>query len=277
MALTEDQIDGLIQAVRKTAKTEILPHFRNLDVAAVDTKSAVDDLVTIADRASEVAIAAAARRILPGTAIVGEEAVAEDPSLLKQIGAADRCVIIDPIDGTWNFAKGVATFGVILAVVEDGQTVFGLLYDPICDDWIMATKDGGAWFCRPGVTPRRLQLTGQPERLEDAFGFIALYLYSQEWRPQIAAQLPGFLRTYSLRCSCHEYRVMAEGHAAFNLNGMMNPWDHAAGVLIMQEAGGTIQLIDGTPYSPTMTEGRLLAAATPKLWDLMAERFSFLI
>lgn len=271
--ITRAQENALVAAVRSVSADIIKPRFRNLDAGAIDTKAGPDDLVTEADKAAEIALTAAARDILPGCAVVGEEAVSADRTILGQIASAQTCVIIDPIDGTWNYAKGVGIYGVILAVVQNGETVFGLLYDPNHDDWVLARKGGGAWFCRDGHE-RRLHVGDAPKTLEEAFGFVQMYLYPPADRDGIAAALPPFRRTYILRCSCHEYRMLAEGTADFGLNGMLNPWDHAAGVLALQEAGGVAKLVDGTPYAPTMTEGRLLTAKSPALWDLLAAQFA---
>ncbi len=146
MSLSKAQADAIISVVRAVARAEILPLFRGLEGTKIEAKSAADDLVTVADKAAERALSDAFREILPDARVIGEEAVAEDASLLDQIGQPGQTVIIDPIDGTWNYANDVASFGVIIAVVEDRRTVFGLLYDPSHDDWIMAHEGQGAWF-----------------------------------------------------------------------------------------------------------------------------------
>lgn len=274
MKLTATQSDALIQIVREVAAKEIKPLFRNLELSDVDSKSAPDDLVTVADRAAEVAISAAVRDLLPDASIVGEEAVAADKSVLDRVGDG-QVVVIDPIDGTWNFAHGIATYGVILSVIEDGEIVFGLLYDPSYDDWIVATKGQGAWFCDARGSRRRLSLRPTPE-IADCFGYVGMYLFSKPQQAQIAAQLPNFRRTLSLRCACHEYRVLAGGASQFGLTGMLNVWDHAAGVLILEEAGGVARLLDGRAYHPTMREGNLLLAASEPLWQELADMFAFL-
>lgn len=267
----------MIEAVRAVGRDEIMPLFRNLDAAQVDSKSAADDLVTVADRASELALAEAAQRIFPGCAVVGEEAVSSDASILDRVGSADQVVILDPIDGTWNYAHGVSNFGVIVAVVEGGETVFGLLYDPSHDDWIMARRGEGCWYARPGQPPKRLYTGGTPDELSDVFGLVGMYLFAKDHQAQIAQTLPRFRRTMTLRCSLHEYRLLSQGHAQFCLNGMLNPWDHAAGALCLEEAGGVARLIDGTPYAPTMTHGILLTAGSEQLWDQLAELYGFLL
>lgn len=268
------EAEALIGAVRRVAAAEIVPRFRALERGEVDRKTSADDLVTVADTAAEAALAREIAGILPGARIVGEEAVAGDPGLLDGIGEPGRTVILDPIDGTWNFANGIATYGVILAVVEDGATVFGLIYDPGFDDWVMAHRGGGAWFGRPGAAPERLTASGRTGPLDETFGFVGLYLYGRADQARIAATLPRFRRTMTLRASAHEYRMLVQGRADFALNGMLNPWDHAAGVLALQEAGGVARLLDGRDYAPTLREGFLLTAATETLWSELAGLWS---
>ncbi|MEM9972287.1 MAG: inositol monophosphatase family protein, partial [Pseudomonadota bacterium] len=111
MPLDADAEARLIEAVRQIAREEILPRFRALRPADIATKSRDDDLVTVADRAAEARLTEATQDILPGVVVVGEEAVAEEPSRRDALADAATCLIIDPVDGTWNFAHGLATFG----------------------------------------------------------------------------------------------------------------------------------------------------------------------
>ena len=271
MSFGQAEADALISAVRTVSAEEILPRFRALDGGEIDTKSNADDLVTIADRRSEEGLTAAVRGIMPSARVVGEEAVSADATVLDQVDGPGTTVVIDPIDGTWNYANGIATYGVILSVIEDGEIVFGLLYDPTCDDWIMARAGEGAWFARDGAAPVRLSASGYAADPADSFGFVSLYLYDGADRERLAGTLPGFRRTMSLRCSCHEYRLQVQGRSDFSLSAMLNVWDHAAGVLALREAGGVARLLDGREYRPEMREGRLLTAATEPLWDRLAE------
>ena len=117
MSVSDAEQSALIDAVRTVARAEITPRFRALSDEDVDEKSSAEDLVTIADKRAEVALTAAVKDILPGARVVGEEAVAADKSILDDVAKPGRTVIIDPIDGTWNFANGVAVFGVIATSV----------------------------------------------------------------------------------------------------------------------------------------------------------------
>lgn len=255
-----DLEEALIALVRRVSKAEILPRFRRLPDSDIRSKSAPDDLVTEADERAEAAMTAAIAEMMPDALVIGEEAVSANPSVLCGLADAEHAVIIDPVDGTWNFAKGLATFGVILAVAERGETVFGLLYDPVMDDWIMARRGGGAWYCRDDASPQRLTIGGDAPLVE-AVGFVPLFLFPYETRMRLAGAIPGFRRIWSVRCSCHEYRLMAQGHADFCLSGTLNPWDHAAGALAVAEAGGAVGLLDGRDYQAGLTEGGHLVTA----------------
>ena len=145
MTALEDQLsdveaEAFVALVRRVGRDIVMPRFRNLDAAEIEAKADASDLVTVADREAELALAEGARAILPGCAVVGEEAVSENPDLLDAIGTAEACVVIDPVDDTFNFARGIAVFGIILAVLRHGQTVMGLLYDPVMDDWAIARR-----------------------------------------------------------------------------------------------------------------------------------------
>lgn len=256
MTLAEPERAALIASVRRAARELILPHFRALAPDQIRWKSGIDDLVTAADLAAEAAISADARQILPGALIVGEEATAADPSLPARIADADLAVIIDPIDGTWNFANGLSVFGVILAVTSRGRTVFGMLYDPLNDDWIEATLGHGAWYHRHG----RHRLMQPAETPADPAGLISPWLFPEPRRKAVFEALPRFRRVDNLRCSCHEYRLLAQGGTDFMLSALAKPWDHAAGVLIAQETGALARMLDGGDYLPGTSDGPILVA-----------------
>jgi fructose-1,6-bisphosphatase/inositol monophosphatase family enzyme len=268
---------GLVALVRRAARDEILPRFRRLPVADVRAKTAPDDLVTEADLAAEFLIAAGVARLMPGAETVGEEAVTSDPAVLDRIATAERAVIVDPVDGTWNFAHGLATFGTILAVTLRGETVFGLLYDPVMDDWVLARKGGGAWYVRPGEAPRRLRLGPPDPAPGDVTGLVPLFLFPPETRARLAVATAGMRRVWSLRCSCHEYRLMAQGGADFCLTATVNPWDHAAGVLAVTEAGGAAGLLGGGDWAPVARTGQILVARSAGLLADLRTRLAPLV
>lgn len=266
-----------IEIIRSAAASEVLPRFRQLGPGAVRAKSAPDDLVTDADLAAEEAISRALAQNFPEALVLGEEAIAADPGLLDRLPDAELAFVIDPIDGTWNYAAGLATFGVILAVVVRGQTVLGLLYDPVMDDWVIACAGGGAWFDRPGESPpRRLRLTSHQGALASDEGLISPSNFARPVRARLAAQLTRFGRVEGLRCSCHEYRMLVQGVARFGLSGSLNVWDHAAGALAMAEAGGVGCMLEGGGYRPALRQGHLLVADSAALLADLTARFAWL-
>src|SRR5437763_6327840 len=105
--------------MRRAAELAIIPRYRTLQDHHVTEKSE-DDIVTIADRESEVILADGLAALLPEAAIVGEEAAHSDPALVGKLGD-DLCWIIDPLEGTNNFAAGAPTFGIIVALAEAGE------------------------------------------------------------------------------------------------------------------------------------------------------------
>ncbi len=275
MTIDSATASELIDIVRRAARAEILPRFRNLDPETIQTKTSQEDLVTVADQRAEAFIQREVAERFPEATIVGEEATSEDASLLERIAEAEMAVIIDPIDGTWNFARNLTQFGVILAVASRGETVFGLLYDPVMDDWIMAHRGQGAFYVRPDGTQRQLQVSAR-EHLADMTGFTSLRLFPKELQYRLATTFPDFSRMMSIGCACHEYRTLASGFGEFSLIGALMPWDHAAGVLVHQEAGGYSALLDGRPYAPTIHQGRLLLANSRETWERLRERFAFM-
>lgn len=262
--LRQQQIDDLVEAVQAAAAKEIAPRFRALSANEIETKSGALDLVTIADRAAEEAIRRAVGRILPGAAFVGEESVAENPALLDAIGASDTAVIVDPIDGTGNYVAGLAVFGTILAVVENGRTVFGLLFDPVMEDWMFALRDEGAYFRRRDGTCLRIATRGDRD-LAAASGFVALQDYSVPDRRTVLRGFEPVQQIRDIRCSCHEYRLLVSGHADFIRSSALKPWDHAAGLLLLDEAGGWSAIDGETPYAPTIHAGGIIAASCEQM------------
>ena len=250
---------GLISLLREVAAREIRPRFRRLDPANFKSKSRVDDLVTEADLAAEAALTRGIADLMPQARVLGEEAAAADPRLLDELERAGTTVVIDPIDGTWNFAHGIATHGVILSVVVDGVIVFGLLYDPLIDDWVVAARGEGAWYEQPDAGRTRLG-TSPHKPVADLVGMMMLTLYPDAYRDAFMRAAAAFQRVHSLRCACHEYRLLAQGSIDFTVHARPTPWDFGAGVLAVQEAGGAAGFLDGRDYSPLVRDGVLVAA-----------------
>jgi fructose-1,6-bisphosphatase/inositol monophosphatase family enzyme len=273
--LSQSQRTAILNLLRRAARAEILPRFRALAPDQIALKTDPQDLVTEADTAAEAMIARGLARMFPGALIVGEEATASDPDLRDRIDAAETAFAIDPVDGTWNFACGLPTFGVMLAMTRYGRPVFGMLYDPLGDDVIWAADGEDALFQAPRRAPRRLAVS-QGGPLDELTGCIPLYMIPQPERAEVAATLPAFRRVLSLRCSCHEYRTLAQGHLDFVLSAGLTPWDHSAGALIAARAGGHVAMLDGSAFTAGRRDGYLLAAANRETWERVRDALPML-
>lgn len=247
--------------MRETAAAELLPRFRNLAKDEIREKKP-GDIVTVADLASEQRLASGLARILPGVPVVGEEAVEADRSLVELIGRpGESCWIVDPLDGTANFAAGRDRFAMIVCLVHDTRTIGGWILDVPNDR--MAAAELGRGVTLDGVTV----VPGAPAR--PPAGMIG-----DRIRKEFDRQLTGSRRDRlgelsTLRCAGREYIEILAGRYDFNLYRMTKPWDHAAGALMLAEAGGAAIRFSGAPYGPADRMESGIIGATSR--DVLAE------
>lgn len=253
--------DAVADLLRRAAATAILPVFRRLDDAAVEEK-APGEVVTVADREAEAIISDGLVRLLPGSSVVGEEAVAADPTVLHRLGRSGPVWLVDPVDGTANFAAGRRPFAVMVALVRDGVTEASWILDPISDSLAIARAADGAYL--DGV---RVRAPGGARRVSALRGAVMRRLLPPDLRARVDAgiarigeALPGN------HCAGREYPDILRGVQDFVLFWRTLPWDHAPGVLLLEEAGGVARRFDGSPYDPTDDRNGLLVAANPDIW-----------
>ncbi len=248
--------------MRDVSESVILPRYRNLAAHEIIEKAA-DDLVTVADKESEARLSEGLARLLPEAGIVGEEACAADPALLDALGNGLHW-IIDPIDGTGNFAAGQAPFGVMIALVQDGETLAGWIYDPLSRRLCHAAQGQGASI---DGAPIRAVESGQALPVA---GISTLFLNPDE-REEMQNRARGSLSLVDIpRCAAEQYPRIVLGTNDLALFKRTLPWDHAAGALFLNEAGGRVARLDGSPYRVGTDEQGMLAAASPAMWDRAA-------
>ncbi len=266
---------ALAAILRDAARAEALPRFRRLDTSMVKVKTEAIDLVTEADIATENVIKARIAQWMPEALFVGEESVAADPALLPRLATADLAVVVDPIDGTANYAAGLPLFATMASIVSKGETVAAIIYDPMGDDWVMAEKGGGAWLRRPGGDAVRLRVA-EPLPLAQMVGTCSVAFMPAESRGQVLSNFTKVRMVANYRVAGHEYRAFASGHTQFVCFNKLMPWDHLAGVLISQEAGAYAARLDGGPYLPSHVDGGLLVAINRDAWaELRRDVFVF--
>ncbi|WP_309086650.1 inositol monophosphatase [Chelativorans sp.] len=266
MRFDESQIDWLADLLRDTAGKEIMPRFRRLEEGAIRQKTSAADLVTEADVAAERVITEALRARYPDALVVGEEACTDNPSLLSGLGEAPLAFVIDPIDGTFNFASGVPLFGVMLAVVAGGETVAGIIHDPVGGDWLIGAKGAGSHVRRPDGHLTRVRVAS-PVAVSQMTGSISWQFLAEPERSRLARNHAKCLSQVGYRCAAHEYRLVAQGHAHFAVYAKLMPWDHLGGALIHTEAGGHVARFDGNAYKPFHLDGGLMTAPDRESWN----------
>ncbi len=211
--------------------------FKAVDLK-VDTKPDLTP-VSDADRAVEEAIRGTLRRARPRDAVVGEE--------FGMTGYGMRSWIVDPIDGTKNYVRGVPVWATLIALMEHGKVVVGVVSAPALGRRWWAAKESGAWTGRSLSKATRCEVSSVG-RLDDAsFSFSDL----EEWEK--AGRLDPFL---DLTRDCWRTRgygdfwshmMVAEGAADISAEPELSPWDMAALTIIVEEAGGSCTSLDGTP------------------------------
>lgn len=234
----------------ETAQAVILPRFHHLAAADIREKGP-GDYVTVADTEAEALLTRRLTDLLSGSLVVGEEAVAADASVLGRLAEDAPVWIIDPVDGTANFAHGNNKFAVIVALSLKGDTVQGWILDPVSGQIAIGESGAGAF-----IGDRRLSI---PRDVS-----LAQMLGVCRKTDGLKREVKSMYRNGS---AAHDYLDLIRGRAHFAHYRRLKPWDHAAGVLMHREAGGFSALCDGTPYAPTRHEGHLLMAPCRDNWE----------
>jgi fructose-1,6-bisphosphatase/inositol monophosphatase family enzyme len=250
--------------IREAAETDIMPRFRALAAHEVIEKNP-GDVVTVADQDAETRLTGMLKGLTPGALVVGEEAAHHEPRLLDRLDKEDGPLwIIDPVDGTANFAASRPVFAVMVAYIDAGETRAGWIFDPVNDAMAVAELGAGAW-----LNKARIHIETLPERL---IGRVNFGLISQSRRPAVRRRLEEqFTIEKSMRCAGHEFAAIAKGASQFRLYNRLWAWDHAPGVLLNREAGGYVARQDGAPYRPTERTRGLLSAPNEDWWHRINE------
>ena len=222
----------------------------------VQHKGAID-LVTEVDLASELRIREEFARRTPELPVQGEEA--------GGVSSGTRWVV-DPLDGTTNFVHGYPFYCVSIGLVVGDDPVVGVLYDPVRDRLLLGWRGGGAWVGdqRMSVSDTRrladtLGITGFPYKRRDALDYYLGFV------KRVLQNTQGMRRSGS---AAMDLGIIANGQADFFWEFGLNPWDTAAGALLVQEAGGVVSRLDGGPWVPDSPE---IVASNPWVHEALLE------
>lgn len=249
------QVEALM---REVAEAVVMPRFRALAPHEIAEKRP-GEIVTLADREAELRLRDGLDALGLGARIVGEEAVEDSPELLDDVGSG-LVWLVDPLDGTANFAAGRGPFGLMVALVDNGEPLAGWMLDPVSGRLCHAERGKGA-TCN-GVSVRA-RASSSPRPI----AALGTQFLSPERRARVHAQAA---RRFDLvpipRCAAESYPRIAFGRNDVTLFQRILPWDHAAGALFVREAGGEVRHWDHRPYRVGSGSPGVLIAATPDLW-----------
>lgn len=219
--------------------------------------------VTEADKACELFLEPALKRLLPNSIVVGEEAVHADPSILSGLSYKGEFWLVDPLDGTSNFANGVTPFALMVALIRSGETVASWIFNPIDRIMSIAERGSGSW-----INSERLKVSNAYRGLAQLDGALLRRFLPPEIDQHVTENERRFASlSGGSKCSGYDYPALANGSLDFVMYWRTLPWDHAPGILIFQEAGGYVSRLDGSAYRPTDYESQgLLAAQSADMW-----------
>lgn len=259
LALVPQVRDLLITA----ADSMIVPRFQTLGNDDVRTKSSPTDLVTIADVETEEWLTPRLSALLPGSVVVGEEAVATDARVLDHLDGDAPVWVVDPVDGTRNFANGSDTFVTMLALVQNGIPCFGMIWRPLKRELLWAVKGHGAWKEVEDHEPIKLKTRSDVPPVGTLAGSVSFKWLDQGDQQRVRKNVDKVSMPVGLGCSGEEYARLAEGRTDYAVFGLLNAWDHCPGLAIVREAGGIDALPSVAPYTTAARRERLLVAANP--------------
>jgi fructose-1,6-bisphosphatase/inositol monophosphatase family enzyme len=258
-------IERVNAILRGVVATVVMPSFRALrpeDIQSKHTPGDPDDLVTSADRAAERYLIDALRELVPGAAFIGEEAVSENPSLLAALSGSAPAWLIDPIDGTKNFARGASDFGVMVALVEAGVTRASWIAVPAAQpSGYVVSAEIGLGTSIDGVRVSPVTRIASTPR-----GTIHTRMMPGDTAADVQARLRGkFAPLPSTGAAATEYSAIVRGDKDFVIYYRLLPWDHAPGALAITEAGGAAVHVTGERYAPLSPNQVTIFAATAEI------------
>lgn len=256
-------IEAVISATRRAG--QLVLTMQRAGLRNIQSKSTEIDLVTEADLASEAFLRKELGELFPEAGFWGEES--------NQQPDAEYFWLVDPIDGTVNYANGVAFYSVTVALYHDDTCLLGVTVEPPASRIYWTVRGEGAFLREPGGDQRRLA-TNQVDRLSRALLTTGFPYHRTESADNNTAEFAHFTRhSQAVRCmgsAALDLAHVAAGAMAGYWEAWLNPWDAAAGALLVQEAGGLVTDYAGNDWQ--FTSGTLVASnGNPTLHQSMLE------
>lgn len=247
--------------IRQHAGREIMPRFNQVAYSLKKDGS----LVTAADDAMQAAMIESLRTLWPEYTLLGEEMTGQQQQALLDEESAGLWVL-DPLDGTSNFASGVPIFSVSLALIKNNQVVLGMIYDPNRDELFSAIRGEGAW-----LNEQPLQAGTEREQLAQCTAQIDFKRLSPAMRVCLAREHP-YASQRNFGSGALDWCWLAAARSQVYIHGGQKLWDYAAGQLILEEAGGFASTFAGEPvFAKTLTPRSVMAAVSEPLFQQLQQ------
>ncbi len=225
-------LDRIRTIVKDIAQTEVTPRYLNV----AHSRKPDGSLFTEADLACQNALVEALRALAP-LPVVGEE-MSDDEHREQWLAGQAGMWCIDPIDGTSNFVNGIPYFAVSVALMRNGRSEIGVVYDPIADEMFSAELGRGAWL---NGTP--LPIARKHKELQQTMAGIEMNRLPMPLLRQVSLY-PPYCSQRNFGASTLDWCYVAAGRLDLYLHGGQKLWDYAAGSLILQEAGGAFRTLE---------------------------------
>ena len=233
---------------------------RHREAGVATERKADASPVTAADREAEVLLLEALSRFAPGVPVIAEESVAQDG--VPEVG--DAFFLVDPLDGTREYVKGLGEFTINVGFVEGGRPMFGLVYAPALSELYVTLGDSRAAAATVGPESGAVRLEDcglRPIRVRESVPGALVALDSRSHRTAATEDLLAKLGVREVACmgSSIKFCVIARGDAdLYPRLGPTSEWDTAAGHAVLAAAGGSVVTLDGAPLSYGKAEARYL-------------------
>jgi len=253
---TRPLVNEVIKAVKLVAAEEIMPRYLKVARQHKDDGS----LCTEADLAAQHALSKKLQTILPVPVLGEEMTTAEQQSLWKSGHEGLWC--IDPIDGTSNFVRGLPYFAVSVALLRAGESVMGVVYNPVANEMFAAERGKGAF-----LNGQRLVVREEKVTLGAALASVDLKRLDKALVARLVSDTP-YCSQRNFGASALDWCYTAAGRFDMCLHGGQNLWDYAAGVLVLSESGGHYCCIDNDDFvQGDIWQRSVIAALDKKLFQ----------
>lgn len=251
------ELDKLVEVIKTTAVRELKPRFARIQQAFKSDGS----IITDADCAMQSALQSALKANWPQIAFLGEEMqAAEQQEILRD--SANGVWIVDPLDGTSNYSVGIPCYAVSVALIVNGEVVQGVVVDPERDECFYAQRGQGA-----SLNGNQLKLDSMRDVERMTVGVVDFKRLAPALATRLATQAP-YKSQRSFGSVALDWCWMAAGRGEVYVHGKQKLWDYAAGLVILQEAGGFSSTLQGEAvYNGTLTPRSAVCAINQNLFD----------